>query len=193
MSDIDSLLADLDERTIARKVQTPHDNARNRYHITSNTVEDFDEFAEVIGDYYSHHFNECVAQGARLSRTEARARAKELLERESRRGGGDLVGVYRDCTDGREGGLRAVLDKLAEAMKAEAVERYVREAFDRHVAPHDWTKKVAIIRQFIEKCARNLDSSIQRDQPERYARDYRELIRAHLNAMRQTSAVFRRL
>ena len=40
-------------------------------------------------------------------------------------------------------------DKIAEGLKAESVERYMRDMFDQHVAPNSWEDKVAIIRQFI--------------------------------------------
>ena len=89
--------------------------------------------------------------------------------------------------------MRAALDVIAEALKAEAIERYVRDAFDRHVAPNSWEQKVDMIRQFISWCGSALSSSIVASQPERYARDYGELIRAYVEGLKQTSAMFRRL
>ena len=66
--------------------------------------------------------------------SEAAGRAKEILEQEYRRRGGDLVTAFH-VHDGTNGGLRVVLDTIAEGLKAESVERYIRDAFDRHVAP----------------------------------------------------------
>lgn len=193
MSSITRLIEALDEREIARRIGIPHDEARMRYPLRSNTVGDFDDFADLIGDYYNHHFTHCVSRGGSLSRAEAAGRAKEILEKEYRRRNGTIVTAYNDAHDGTNGGVRGVLDAIAEALKAESVERYMREVFDRHVAPNAWEQKVDIIRQFIRQCGANLSSAIRSDQPERYAQDFEELIRSYVEALQRTSSVFRRL
>ena len=193
MSSINSLLAELDERAIAQRVGIPHDEARMRYSLTSNTLGSFDEFTWIIADYYTKHFTACVSHGGSLSISEASGRAKELLEKEYRKRGGDIVSAYNDAHDGLNGGVRKVLDVIAEGIKAESVERYIRDVFDRHVAPNSWEQKVEIIRQFIAHCGLYMAPSIEADQPERYARDYRELIHNYVLALEKTSSIFRRL
>ena len=193
MASISNLLTELEERTIAQRVGIPHDEARMRYQLRSNTVSSFDEFTDVIGDYLQHHFSSCVSIGGSLPRTEATGRAKEIVEREYRRKNGNIVSAFNNAQDGTHGGLRAILDIIAEGLKAESVQRYIRDVFDRHVAPSSWEDKVDIIRQFIAQCGVNLSSSIQTNQPERYAQDYEDLIRSYVTALQQTSSIFRRL
>ena len=193
MAVIDNLLVALDERTMAQRVALPHDEARIGYPLRRNTVGDFDEYSDLFADYYGYHFNRCVSRGGTLPRSEAAGRAKEILEREYRRRNGDIVTAFNDAHDGTNGGLRVQLDIIAEALKTEAVERYVRDMFDRHVAPNSWQDKVEIVRQFISRCGANLASSIRADQPERYAQNFRELIRSYVDSLRQTSSIFRRL
>jgi len=193
MVSINTLLAELDERTIAQRIGIPHDEARMRYPVRSNTIEGFDEFNWIIADYYNQHFTACVSYGGSLSASEAASRAKELLEREYRRRGGDIVMAYNDAHDGTNGGVRLVLDTIAEGLKAESVERYIRDAFDRYVAPNSWEQKVDIIRQFVAQCGVHLASSIRTDQPERYASNYQELIHSYVTALQKTSSIFRRL
>lgn len=190
---IGNLLAELDERTIAQRIGIPHDEARMRYPLNTNTARSFDEFNGIIGDYYNTHFNRVISHGGNLLNSEAASRAKELLEREYRRKQGDIVTAYNDAHDGTNGGMRVVLDTIAEGLKAESVERYIRDAFDRYVAPNSWEQKVEIIRQFIRRCGVNLGYSINPHQPERYAHNYQELIRSYVLALQQTSRVFRRL
>jgi len=190
---LNGLLSELDERTIAQRIGIPHDEARMRFPLNSNTVTSFDDFNRIIGEYYNSHFTSCVSQGGTLPLSEAAGRAKELLEQEYRRRGGDIVAAYNDAHDGTNGGLRVVLDTIAEGLKAKSVERYIRDAFDRYVAPNSWEEKVEIIRQFITHCGSFLSSAIQPHQPERYARDFQELIRSYLIALQNTSNVFRRL
>lgn len=193
MSTLQNLLTALDERTIARRIGTPHDEARMQYALRSNTVSGFDDFSWVIGDYYNYHFTRCVSGGGNLSRSEATGRAKEILEREYRRTNGDIVSAFNDCHDGTNGGVRAALDRICEAIKAESVERYIRDVFDVLVAPNAWEDKVELIREFIAQCGMNLGSSIQADKIERYAHDYQILIRSYCRALQQTSSVFRRI
>ena len=192
MGSLQNLIAAMDELAIARNIGIPHDEARMRYSLNENTVGSFNEFADVIGNYYNHHVSQCVVHGGFLSRTEAAGRAKEVLEQEYRRQGGNMMTAYNDAHDGTNGGLRVVLDRIAEKLKAESVERYIRDAFDRYVDPSSWEQKVDIMRQFIARFGPMLSSSIRADQPERYAQNYEELIRVYVESLRNTSSVFRR-
>ena len=101
--------------------------------------------------------------------------------------------AFNDAHNGTDGGMRVVLDRLADALKAESVRNYAGEMFDRHVAPDSWENKVAIIRQFNAQHGASLGSSIDAGQPERYAQNYKELIQAYVEAMRRISPMFRRL
>lgn len=193
MSLIQGLLEALDERTVARLIGLPHDEARMAYTLRSNTVPDFATFEDAIAGYFNYAFARSVSHGGHLSRSEAAGRAKEIIERAYRRRNGNLITAYNDARDGTNGGMRQILDTLTEALRTEATERYVRQVFDTYVAPNSWEQKVEIIRQFIDHCGSTLPPSIRRDQPERYASDFQELIRAYSTAMQQTAAVFRRI
>ena len=193
MNTIDMILRELDERYIAQQIGIPHDEARLSYRLQRNTVSDFRDFERIIGDYYNHHFTACVAHGGQLSSSEAIGRAKEILEAEYKRHGGNVDNAYNDAHDGTEGGLRGILDLLADHLKAEAVERHVRQVFDRYVTPISWQEKVEIMRQFLARFGRDLSPHVRVDQPERYAQDWQELVRAYVEALRRASTVFRRL
>ena len=111
---IHSLLAELDERTIAQKIGIPNDEVRMRFSLPSNTVSSFDEFTRIIGDYYNTHFTACISNGGNLSTSEAASRAKELIENEYRRRNGDIVTAFNDAHEGTNGGLRYILDIISE-------------------------------------------------------------------------------
>jgi len=192
MGSLEGLLAEMDELAIARNVGVRHDEARMQYSLTKNTVSSFQEFTDVISHYYNHHVSKCVVHGGFLSGSEAAGRAKELLVQEYRRQGGNVTTAYNDAHDGTNGGLRVVLDRIAEQLKAESVERHIRDAFDRFVDPTSWDQKVDIIKQFLARFGHMLSSSIRADQPERYAQNYEELIREYVEALKKTSSVFRR-
>ena len=187
------LLAKLDERYIARRIGIPHDEARMRYHISSNTVRDFDEFSRQIGDYYNQHVSACVSYGGTMSPAKAASRGKALVEQEYRRRGEDIVAAFNDARDGTNGGMRTIYDIMADGLKAESVEDHTRDVFDRYVAPNSWEQKVNIIQQFIQHCGMLLSSSFRTDRPEQYAQNYQELIRSFVEGLRTTSSLFRRL
>jgi len=189
---ITSLIAMLEERHIARVTGIPHDGARMRFHLQSNTVGSFEEFTENLANYYNHHHAECLT-GGRFSFSEAASRAKEIVESEYRRKGGDIVTAFNDAHDGTNGGMRAILDIIADRLKAESVENYIREVFDRHVAPNSFDAKVVLMTQFVAAFGSQLSTSIQLDRPERYAHDYKNLIRAYVTSLQNTSSMFRRL
>lgn len=193
MNAINQLMKALEERTVAREIGLRHDDARLQYPIRQTTVRTFDEFSAIIGDYYDFHFSRCIGNGARLDSMEAQTRAKELVEREYRNHGGDIVTAFNDSCDGTNRGLRGVLDIIADSLKAQSVTSYTRTWFDRLVKPCSWEDKVEIMRQFIDRCGAELSSSINRNQPERYASNYEELIRAYVDGLRRTSSIFRRL
>lgn len=194
MNTINSVLQALDERTIAQRIGIPHDETRMRYPMNRSTVRDFSEFNQIIGQYYNHHFTSCVSRGGSLSSVEASSRAKDILNREyRRRNGGDIKSAFNDAHDGTNGGLRGILDILAETLKADSVEHYTRDIFDRFVEPNNWEQKVQIIREFINQYGSQLGSSIQSHQPERYANDYENLIRSFVESLKRTSQIFRRM
>ena len=192
MSSIDSLCADLDEVAIAGNAGNAHDNARAAYSLKKNTVSSFDEFNDRIVDYYSYHIGQCVVPGGRIAPYEAAGRASEILEREYKRQGGNLMSAYKDANDGTNGGLRIILDTIAEHLKAESVEHYIRHAFNRHVDPTSWAEKVEIIRQFIDRNRHILGLSIDAAHPERYAQNYDELIKVFMDALKKSSKTNRK-
>ena len=124
---------------------------------------------------------------------DAYGKVKKLLENEYRKKRENIVSAFNDTHDGTNGGLRVVLDTIAESLKAEAVENYVTSIFDRYVAPNSWEDKVSIISQFITYSGPYLSSSIVAGQPERYVQNYSELIKSYTEGLRQTSSMFRRL
>lgn len=193
MNTINALLNALEERTIAQHIGIRHDEIRMQFSLRKNTVGSFDEFSNIIGEYYNYHFAGCVSSGGSLSHSEARSRAKTLLNQEYRRNNGDIVTGYNDCHDGTNGGLRAVLDIIANGLKSESVESYIRDTFDRYVTPNSWDQKVGIMREFINQYGRYLSNAIRTDKPESYARDYEELIRAYVDGLRRVSGIFRRI
>jgi hypothetical protein len=193
MPDIESLMLELHEVTLAKKEGSKHDKIRMEYRGQKEPPENFEEFSWLIGDYYNYHYTSCNSLDGSLPAHEAIGRAKEILTQEYRRHGGDIGSAYQDAHDGTNGGVRFILDTLADRLKAESIERYIRDAFDSNVAPNSWEQKVEIIKQFIQRNKDVLDPEIHLKTPESYAHEYEQLIRSFVNGLQSTSSMFRRL
>jgi len=192
MSTIDNLLKAMNESTISREVGLKHDNARIRYQLQNNTVTSYEEFIQIIGDYYNFHF--CFVRGCgSMAQSDAQAEARRIVEQAYRRDNGDIVSAFRDASDSLNSGMRGILDKIAEALKFEDIESYIKAVFERYVSPASWEQKVEIIGQFIHKYGPVISSLVEVDRPEQYAQNYQELIRLYMENLRRCSSVFRRL
>lgn len=193
MAIIHDLLKALDERTIAQKIAIPHDEARMRYSLERTTCDSFEDFENEIGNYYNYHYNRCNTQGGHFSPEQARSRAKGMLEQIFRRQGLDLSQIYHNAKTGAEGGLRTILDAIADSLKREAIENYLRDTMDQFVTPISWQAKVDIMAQLLEAYGELLPQEYRNDPPERFAQGYDGIIHAVMGALQQTSAVFRRM
>jgi len=192
MPAINNLIDELSEDVIARKIGALHDSTRAKYQLGRNTVHDFAEFTDVIADYYNYHF-QCVYNCGPLSRFDAEGQVKGLVEQIYRQNQGDIINAFNDACDSVNGGIRVLLDRISDAMKYKHIEQYIESVFDRYVNPNDWAAKVEIIRQFIAHRGGDLGSSLRKEEPESYARDYKKLIRDYIDGLKRTSSTIRGL
>lgn len=190
-NELQQILDALSETAIARNVHESHDDVRAKYTLNSNKVTDEDEFYSILGDYYNYHYSTTITQGGRMSDSKATSQAKRALADAYRRKGQDAAIAFRNAQRGLDGGLRRVLDAIADEIKLEDEEDYMTGVFDRYVKPHTYEDQVEIIRQFIEHCHTLLGDEIERSRPERYADDYKDLIRAYLYSVRGIAQKFR--
>lgn len=191
MSVLDNILYELDESYIVEKIAKKHDEARAQYSLRSITVPDDIAFDNLIADYYNYHFTKCISPGGELSRADAAGRAKDIITQEYRRKSLGKLNAYSDGKNGTNGGMRKILDIIMESLKEDAVERHFRDVIDRHIAPSRWEEQVEIIKELFKRIPNS--QHINKDQPERYARNYEELIRAMVDELRTQSTIFRRL
>ena len=192
MTKLQSLIRAVDERTIAERVGLVHDRARNNFPSRLTNVGSYDEFAGLLGEYYQFHRRQ--TWGANVPKREAAGLAQQIVTQDyAQNYKGDFVTAYNNAHDGTDGGLRRILDIIADSLKQEAISVYVRDQFDRCVTPNNWSSKVAIMSEFFRHFGRYLDPTVRTDQPERYATDYMIVINSYVQGLTRTSSIFRRL
>jgi len=192
MGSLSSILMQLEENFLAQNIWIPHDEARMAYRYKSNIVGTIEEFTQVVADYYNYHYTRCVSGGGSLPSAEAEGKAKEIIEKKYRLGKESFVAAFNDANRGTNGGLRGVLDSIADYLKADSTRNHMRKVLDDEVRPNSWEDKVDIIRQFINHCGPDINQYLDQSQPERYAGSYDELIEAYVNMLQKTSSFLRR-
>ena len=190
MALIDSLLQELNEENLIRKVGLPHDEARNSYRITKNTVADYREFEQEIAQYYNHHHQQVY--GVSFPDYVAREKAKAILNRQYGRSHGDEKTAYNDAHLGTNGGLSAVLSAIADSIKHEARTQYGQDLFNRYINPMEYQEKVEIIRQFFQRVGHLLPPGFELSNPARYCNDYMGIVDSYVQSMNQVASQMRR-
>jgi hypothetical protein len=188
-----SLIDALDERELAQRIGIPHDEVRLRYHLRSNTVRDAQEFERVIGDYVAYHHEACISPGGRLRDFEAVSRAKQILQSVYRRRNQTLLNAVADGVAGLNGGMMGIINHLADALKEESIENYIEDTIDRHVQIDSWSQKVALMRDLLAHYGHVLPESIRIQPPEKFAADYKALVRGLVEGLRESKSAFRRV
>lgn len=192
MPTLKRMLEELRPEAIAEAVGQAHDAARSGYRLDSNVVSDFREFEDEIETYYRHHYRMAVDGGADLGRVECLGRAKELIDKTYRRKGRNLMAAYRNASAGLDGGLRGVLDLIADGLKEESVERRVRDVLDRYMSPDDPDEKIDVVAQILEEFHHLLPDHIDRTRPELLISETDALVRELVEAFKRASDVLRR-
>ena len=190
---IKELLAAASEQEIARQVGNRHNEARLRYSAPMISIENYREFEALITHYYQYHYSLCVSQGGQRSSADALQEAIKIIEGAYRRQRVNINSAYSDALNGTNGGVGEILNLLADGLRIDAEENYLNSVFDRYVARGEYSEQVDIIRQFFEHCSVALGQDIDVSKPERYARDYRDLIRSYLMALREIHRPMRSL
>ena len=182
-----NLISEEKQNEVARS----HDKARSSYLLPSTTVKDWSEFEYYMGDYHRHHCS-IVGGGDFGNSSQNLTDAKNLAMRGAGRNT-TIKKLFRDATSGSNGGLRQILDHIADAIKQQYVERYIADAFDSYIAPCSIDESTEIMRQFLLAYQHILPSHIDVNRPEYYASNYKEYIGLFAQSMTSIASEFRRI
>ncbi len=192
MPSIEALLHELDERTIANKIELEHDDARSQYVLRSSRIGSFTEFSDLLGDYYNYHYSRCVSRGGKIATGQAASRAKSIVENEYRRRNENINSAFADAQQGTHGGVGQLLNIIADALKREAVSMHVQDVFDRNIEPVSVEQKTEIVRQIFGRFGNMLPPTVDRNNPSYYATNYKELAQLFADNLNRVARELRR-
>lgn len=191
-TDLQRVLAKITEQGTAGKVRALHDSARLSSPVTNPRVSNAHDFARVIGAFVNRQIEK--TGGSRYNDFEARAVAKEMLIQHGRRANVNKTynNFVRDAIDGRNNGLRGILDILTDQIREQQAGRYISDAIDQVIDPLDYDRKKSVTREMIAHFQMLMPGTVEDPRSEVYVHDYDTLLREVGRQLDQTSDNLRR-
>lgn len=128
---------------ITEKVDRPHRMIRERWVTPTYVPVDYPEFCKIITGYYQYHTKAWLG-GPTMPADLAFSKAREILEK----GQGGYVQIGKCSLGGREGGVIAAIDLIAEGIMEDATEKYITYILSTYVNPLDYDSKVALMKEY---------------------------------------------
>ena len=180
---LEHVAAALQADLLAHKVIAPIELAMGTFEMPPACVSNRDEFLEIIGDFVQLLYWQGSGTPLRMSATQARARALQLLE-EQYEGvlASGYVGAYLDATRPEGPGLGAVLATLAGLVAKEQVQQRTTSVLVRLISPTDWATQRRVVEQLVSCLGPCLPSHLAERPVASLVSAYRELIELYLRA-----------
>jgi len=174
---LNMILALLDEENTARAVAIPHAIVREQYKLQKITVQNFEEFRNEIGKYYSYQVSATIPGGkVAMSDWLAKGYAEKIVDSAFSKIGG-LEGAYKMAEKGINGGLKPIIDSIYMAIVREQEENYIEDILTKCINPMSWDEKVEFMRQFLIKFGGPLSHGKPIKNPMEVAPHYKDFIK----------------
>lgn len=191
--DVDRILRLIGQDHINRAVLMQHDEARETFRAPSMTVRDHQEFQFVVTAYVEHH-QRTVGEGAPTNAA-AFGEAKHILdqayERDNFQEG--YAAALQTALDGSQGGMRQVLNEIADALKRRALASYMDHVYHHHINVLSKQDNLALSRAFYARFGPILKRfGIPADE-ETFAWNTRAALDYHRHALEQIIGIAKKL
>lgn len=151
MADVQAILNKLHIDVIGRVIEYPHNMIRERYKVPKYVADDSQECIRIMVNYFQYHYASWMKVRFTMPYELALAKVKDLL---SKKGG--FAQSIKNATKGREGSLISALDAIAEALKEEAMERYIEGVITSCIDPLDYDSKVSLASEYLKLYASHI-------------------------------------
>jgi len=189
---VDILLQELSSESIERQVGAPIDDACLTFRSENVRTGSLEEFRETITAYYAHvaGISPATSQSGVII---LEGEAISLVDRAFHREGG-FVGAYSEATQpSRLGGMRYVLNVVADQLKFERIEKHVLATITGAVDPRSSPDKVAIGKALLEKFKPFLPPEAAEKPVEAVANVWETIARAYVRSLDEVRKTFKHL
>ena len=148
---VDEMLGHLDPQVINTTVMMPHDLARESFPLGVVQVRDHREFQYLVSHYVQYHY-ERVGWG-RPSDVAAFGEARRILDRAFNQDQyqDGYARARRMATEAAGGGMRSILNEIADALKRRALNDYMDRVYHYFVDDLSKEDNLEISRSFFER------------------------------------------
>jgi hypothetical protein len=177
----DTVISKINEQALAQKHGMQIDSARGSYILNQATVTSQDEFYDTLEAFYLHMQRYIATSTSSIDRDGMRTEAIDLLERTFRDNGGEAAATAM-ALDGIQGGIRTILDKLTEQIKAEVQKAYVGRVLNEALDTLDWNERTKFVEGALKRLAPFLPEELKNEPPEHFARHYEPIVHAYVQS-----------
>ena len=176
---IDTITELLDEHRLAQEIDHPIEEALATFQYEAENSPTKDQFHNIVARFiqtvYAHNLGKPPL-------SDHLSHAIAVLENQ-------YQGLYArgyaaariEANNARQGGMDAVLQRLAESIKASERAKYVRAVLVRYLNPADWETRCEIARVLLEYCRPFLPEEMLNCVPAQFADDIPLLVNIYLN------------
>jgi hypothetical protein len=189
---LDAILNQLSEENVVKAAGRDIDNACVTFSTDSSVVPSAEAFTEVVTSFYIHLLSETGVLLTRINSSAAERDALRLVGEAFHKQGG-LKGARLEAEIGVNGGLRAVLDAMADYYRAQAMENHIMFVLETALDDRDRPAKVALIRAFQRRFGRLLPPDIAQIEPEDLVAQWKVIARAYARSLDSLKNLIRRL
>jgi hypothetical protein len=186
-ANVDVAMRMLDPAECSSQYILPNIMARERFQLTKDRVETFDELMDTGVEYFMHHCSQVVFRGITIKPEMARGSVMKILE-QSYQGG--LEGACR-AGRGLGGGLPSVLDCIRDHFMKEQEEAYFNETVMQCVNIMELDDIKELMSQYLQRYGRYLDGD-NMPSAEYLVPKYREVLKSHAKIVEHTRMQFGR-
>lgn len=186
----DEVVNQLNQRSLAIKIDIPIDAARGSFVIEKPVVNSYEEFLEVMTAFIVHL--RCHTDKTDLNSIDAdmcKNDALELLDKAFRDQGG-CQAAYVRASEGIDSGIRGVFNKMIDVYKFEQKAKYANRILKEAVDVMSWDERVDFMRSAIARIGNLLPQELRNQPPERFARDFEVITKAVIQSLDKMNNVF---
>jgi len=189
-SKFQSILSEIDADALTILFGIPIDSARATYIMDSVIARSPEEFNRTVASFYTHLLRHTRKVSGPINSKAAGAEALSLIERAFSIKGG-FRAALAEAKHATNGGLRLVLDLMAEQFKQEEQEKHINSVLKSALDPLDWDGKVALMREVLKCLEPSLPQEIRSQPTERFAGHYEVIVNAYVQSINQLKTLFR--
>ena len=189
---VDLVLREVSAESLAQTIGLSIDTARAAFTLEEVTTTSYDTFHGSITAFYTTAQRHAGMLRDSTADATMAVEAVALTERAFAKKGG-LEAAWAEAQQGAQGGMRFVLDVLADQLKDELQRKHVNRVLKEALDPLDWDARVAFMAVMMERLGPFLPPQIRAAPPERYARHYEEVVRAYVGSFDQVNRLLRAL